>query len=220
MKSKFTKILCLVMGAILLITGTVAVTLAYLKAETELVENTMTVGKVVIDLDEADVDEDGKPILNASRVRENTYKLVPGNTYTKDPVITIEAGSENCWVFFGLHIDESVEGVLDNDEDVAIRAQLKDEGWQRLKNGTSVVSKEIDGVDYEIYCRAAVNMDDATGDVKIDTFKSFTVNATAALGGTANDGEGFIKAMAFAIQSANLDTAYAAWTAGWEQPNT
>lgn len=218
MKSKFTKILCLVMGAILLITGTVAVTLAYLKDETELVNNTMTIGKVVIDLDEAKVNEDGV-VQGNERVKKNTYKLVPGNTYTKDPVITIEAGSENCWVFFGLHIDESVEGVLDNDGNEAIRKQLAAKGWQRLNNGTSDVTKDVDGVEYEIYCRAAVNMDDETGAVKIDTFKSFTVNATAELGGTANAGDGFIKAMAFAIQSANLDTAYAAWEAGWEQPN-
>lgn len=223
MKSKFTKILCLVMGAILLITGTVAVTLAYLKAETQLVKNTMTVGKVVIDLDEAKVTEDGVPVQGANRVRENTYKLVPGSTYTKDPLIEVEAGSENCYVFFGLHIDESVKNVLDdngkldNGKDKSILAQMAKNGWTRLNNGTNDVTTTIDNVEYAIYYyRTEVEIEGKTEAITLPTFESFTVKANAEIDDNA---QGEIKAMAFAIQSANLDDVLAAWQAGWEQPN-
>lgn len=223
MKSKFTKILCLVMGAILLVTGTVAVTLAYLKDETLAVTNTMSVGKVEIDLDEVDVDLDGIPVPNAPRVRENEYKLVPGSTYTKDPLIKVEAGSENCYVFFGLHIDESVKNVLDNNgkfddgKDKSIFDQMAKNGWTRLNNGTNDVTTTIDNVEYAIYYyRTEVEIEGKTEAITLPTFESFTVRSDVEIDDNA---QGEIKAMAFAIQSTNLDSVLAAWEAGWEQPN-
>ncbi|MBR4035497.1 MAG: hypothetical protein IKJ05_02045, partial [Oscillospiraceae bacterium] len=35
----------------------------------------------------------------ADRVQENTYKLMPGSTYFKDPKVTVLAGSERSYVF-------------------------------------------------------------------------------------------------------------------------
>lgn len=72
-------------------------TLAYLTSE-DIVENTFTVGKVAITLDEADVDEMGVEQLGANRVQENEYKLLPGHTYVKDPTIHVDASSEDCFI--------------------------------------------------------------------------------------------------------------------------
>ena len=84
-------------------------TLAYLTSEAK-VTNTFTVGNVELKLDEAIVDEYGNPldaedgnivdkIDDAARTEEgNEYKLIPGKTYTKDPTVTVKAGSEEAYV--------------------------------------------------------------------------------------------------------------------------
>ena len=95
---KTMKALTLVVCAVLLVVASVAGTLAYLKDSTEAVQNTFTVGNVQITLDEAKVDEYGVEVEDAARVTENTYRLLPGHTYVKDPTVTVLADSEDCYV--------------------------------------------------------------------------------------------------------------------------
>lgn len=61
-------------------------TYAYL-TDTKAVKNTFTVGTVYITLTETNAVE-GK----------NSYHLIPGKSYTKDPTITLVDGSEDAWV--------------------------------------------------------------------------------------------------------------------------
>lgn len=89
--------LLLTFCAVLLVVASVMGTIAYLTS-TDAVKNTFTVGNVAIKLDEAKVTEDGKPVEGADRVHENDYKLLPGLTYTKDPTVTVENGSEESYV--------------------------------------------------------------------------------------------------------------------------
>ena len=96
MKTK-SKALLLTLCAVLLIAASVLGTMAYLTS-TAKVENTFTVGKVEIKLDEAKVNADGIPVEGADRVTANSYKLMPGTTYTKDPTVTVKAGSEESYV--------------------------------------------------------------------------------------------------------------------------
>ena len=93
---KKTKTLITVLCAVLLITASVLGTLAYLTSQ-DKVENTFTVGKVKIELDEAKVKLDGS-IDGTDRVKQNTYHLVPGQTYVKDPTMTVKANSEDSYV--------------------------------------------------------------------------------------------------------------------------
>ena len=92
------KALTLVLCAVLLVCASVMGTLAYLKSTTDVVKNTFTVGKVAIKLDEADVDEYGAKIADADRVTANEYKLLPGHTYNKDPMVTVLANSEDSYI--------------------------------------------------------------------------------------------------------------------------
>lgn len=96
MKTK-SKALLLTLCAVLLVAASVLGTMAYLTS-TAKVENTFTIGKVEIKLDEAKVTADGIPVEGAARVTENSYKLMPGTTYTKDPTVTVKAGSEESYV--------------------------------------------------------------------------------------------------------------------------
>lgn len=91
MKTK-SKALLLTLCAVLLVAASVLGTMAYLTS-TAKVENTFTIGKVEIKLDETDVTNPNGP-----RVKANSYKLMPGTTYTKDPTVTVKAGSEESYV--------------------------------------------------------------------------------------------------------------------------
>lgn len=91
MKTK-SKALLLTLCAVLLVAASVLGTMAYLTS-TDTVTNTFTVGKVKIKLDETDVTDPNGP-----RVKANSYKLMPGTTYTKDPTVTVLKGSEESYV--------------------------------------------------------------------------------------------------------------------------
>lgn len=93
---KTTKALLLAICAVLLVAASVMGTMAYLTAS-DHVKNTFTVGKVKINLDEAKVTENGVPV-GTDRVKENSYKLIPGVTYTKDPTVTVLDGSVESYV--------------------------------------------------------------------------------------------------------------------------
>lgn len=91
------KALLVVACALLLVAASVFGTMAYLTS-TDTVTNTFTVGNVAIKLDEASVNTDGSLVEGAARVKANSYKLLPGHTYHKDPTVTVEAGSEDSYV--------------------------------------------------------------------------------------------------------------------------
>ena len=99
------KILLTMVAALLLVVMSVAGTLAYLTSESDQVNNTFTVGKVDITLDETDVDlygvKDGE-----TRVLANEYKLIAGHTYTKDPQVHVIAGSEPSYVRIFVSIND------------------------------------------------------------------------------------------------------------------
>ena len=96
MKSK-KKVFVTVLCAVLLVAASVLGTMAYLTSQ-DTVTNTFTVGNVQIKLDEAKANPDGSLVANADRVKANSYKLLPGHTYNKDPMVTVLKGSESSYV--------------------------------------------------------------------------------------------------------------------------
>lgn len=106
---KAKKIVALLLCAVLLVGATIAGTVAYLTDTDNVVTNTFTVGKVVITMDEVPVDAYGVPTTGDRRT-ENSYKLVPGHTYTKDPTIHVAAESEPCYLF--VKIENGINATL------------------------------------------------------------------------------------------------------------
>ena len=102
MKTK-SKALLLTLCAVLLVAASVLGTMAYLTS-TAKVENTFTIGKVEITLDETDVTNPNGP-----RVQANSYKLMPGNTYTKDPTVTVLNGSDAAYVRMKVTFNNATE---------------------------------------------------------------------------------------------------------------
>ncbi len=107
MKTK-TKALGLMMAAVLLVTATIFGTMAYLTSTDEVV-NTFTVGSVAIQLDEAKANTDGTLVEGADRVDANSYKLLPGHTYAKDPMVTVLSGSENSYIRMTVTVSKAAE---------------------------------------------------------------------------------------------------------------
>ncbi len=101
MKKKLVT-LCLI-GAMAL--TAVGGSLAYFTDTTETVKNTFTVGKVDITLDEIDLDGTGE---NPRTEEGNDYteKIMPGVSFAKDPTITLEAGSEESYVFLDMTMNQ------------------------------------------------------------------------------------------------------------------
>ena len=96
MKTK-SKALLLTLCAVLLVTASVLGTMAFLTSNDEVV-NTFSVGSVAIKLDEAKANTDGSLVEGAARVKANSYKLLPGHTYNKDPMVTVLNGSEASYI--------------------------------------------------------------------------------------------------------------------------
>lgn len=97
---KQTIIICLI---IMICTLSIAGSLAYLHKTTDPVVNTFTVGKVSITLDEQEFD-DGKPTGNRG-TRGNTYDIIPGEKYVKDPIVHVKANSADCYVRVFITVD-------------------------------------------------------------------------------------------------------------------
>lgn len=87
--------LALILALVLVFGAAVGGTIAYLTSTTGPIANTFTVGKVAITLTETfNTDTDGNGTKDAWQAQ-----LIPGTTYTKDPVVTVTADSEDCWLF-------------------------------------------------------------------------------------------------------------------------
>lgn len=79
-------------------------TLAYFTDRTDTKTNTFTVGKVNIELNEAEeanwgLKDDGTP----------KTVLMPGETYAKTPVITVEQDSQDAYVFAAIQLDHGMD---------------------------------------------------------------------------------------------------------------
>lgn len=80
-------------------------TLAYLTSR-DTVVNTFTVGNVRITLDETKVNPDGtQDTTTTERVKANSYKLLPGHEYIKDPTVKVEPKSEEAYLRILVTVD-------------------------------------------------------------------------------------------------------------------
>ena len=185
-KKSAKKALLLVLCAILLVVASVMGTLAYLTSSDE-VTNTFTVGQVKITLEETITADNG--------LDGNLYHLIPGSEYTKDPVVTVLANSEDCYVF--VKVDNQISDI-ELAGATSIAAQIAANHWTALDGQPGVYYKE--------YTKTGT-------DTELPVFESFTVDAAET-----NDTLDAVKSAkviitAYAIQKANITNVAAAWAA-------
>lgn len=190
MKTK-SKALLLTLCAVLLVTASVLGTIAYLTS-TDTVENTFTVGSVEISMDEAAVNPDGTVIANADRVQENSYHLLPGHPYTKDPIIHVGSDSEDCWIFVKVE-----NGISDIEAGTTIANQLTTNGWTAVSGTTDIFAYQ----------------DIVSKDTDIPVVGSFTISGDVDADDLAEYENAEIIVTAYAVQADGFTTAEAAWTA-------
>jgi len=189
-----TKVLLLTLCAALLVCATVLATMAFL-TDTAKVKNTFTVGNVDITLNEAKVTVYGKAD-GTDRVTENTYKLIPGKTYTKDPTVTVDTDSEDCYLFVKVENDIANALISTSTNDTkTIADQMEDNGWTLLSGSSNIY-----------YQQDAKKADD-----KVPVFSTFTVSSNVADLSTY-DGKTII-VTAYAVQADGFSSAADAWAA-------
>ena len=99
------KTLILVLSLTLILGIIAGGTFAWLKASSDQVVNTFTVGDINIELKEHPLKTgdayDGKSIDTSATpvIKVDNYKMMPGRTLQKDPYVIVKANSEACWLF-------------------------------------------------------------------------------------------------------------------------
>ncbi len=206
------KALLVVACALLLVAASVFGTMAYLTS-TDTVTNTFTVGKVNIKLDEAKANPDGSLVANADRVQANSYKLLPGHTYNKDPMVTVLSGSESSYV--KMTVTFSKASALDaifaptGAELTSIFNGYDAANWIYKGNTKDATA---DTRTYEFWYKEAVGA--PTADVALDAlFDSITVPGEITAEQLATIEGMTITVNAYAIQADGFTDANAAWAA-------
>lgn len=205
---KKSKVLVMTLCAVLLVATTVLGTMAYLTSEASVV-NTFTVGKVEITLDEAKVNPDGTPVTPAARTDAgNVYHLIPGKTYPKDPIIHVDAASEDCYLFVKVENGIADYEVAAASGTIAQQITSPANGWTALTG--------VDNVYYQNYTKNQADKD-------FEVFAEFKVdgNANNVTGWDTIATNAKITVTGYAVQKEGFDTAAAAWTAtfGAATPN-
>lgn len=181
------KIFCAALALVLVFGAVVGGTLAWLIDFTEPIKNTFTVGNVNIDLTEAD----GSVTAGGSA----EFKMVPGETIAKDPKVTVEAGSEACWLFVKVEESENLDDFIT----YGIAA-----GWTELAGENGVYYREVGA-----NTQAAQEFSVLAGDqvTVLDSVTKEMMDGLADVDAT----QPTLTFTAYAVQSAGFATAADAW---------
>lgn len=187
------KTLALLLALVLVFGAAVGGTIAYLTDTTGPIANTFTVGKVDITLTETfntDTNNDNK---------NDAWKaqLIPGTTYTKDPVVTVTGDSEDCWLFVKFEEKNSPKTYLD------YTSNLTDaNGWTQ-GDGTNIPD--------DVWYRA-VNKTDPIKSFQLLANNTVTINSTTVTNETMDTAsKAELVYTAYACQKSGFSTAAAAW---------
>lgn len=214
---KLRKFLMLVSSALLLVCVTVGATVAYLTDTTNEVKNTFTIGNVSFDkgelengLDEAKVDVYGNFVdsngsttdaegntytTSQARVTKNTYKLIPGHTYTKDPTVHIGNDSENGWLFVKVENGIAAIEAKATNSTTSISAQMSKNDWSLVDITNNIYA-------YNEQVKA---------DADVVVFESFTLDGSVSDETLKAYEDAEIVIQAYLVQADGFDTAANAW---------
>lgn len=181
--------------------ATVAIggTLAYLTAQSDTITNTFTVGNVKIALTE-------KGAIGEDGALSQDFKMIPGQTIEKTATATVNAGSEECYLFVKAEKSSNFGDYLE--------AKLTNE-WEQLEG--------------DIYYRVVPASQEDQSFAVLDPVKegqaatvqvkpTVTQDMMNALQGENAQPLPTLTFKAYAVQKAGFDTAQAAWDATFGAP--
>lgn len=238
MKKKIIMAIMLVLSAALLVAASVLGTLAFLASSTA-VSNTFTVGEVGIQMFESKLNPDGTDADGAAKTSDgNSYLLIPGKTYKKDPTIYVNAKSVPSYLFVKIKngIETIEAGYAKSDEGVvtyganSMRAQMIAKGWQLVKHNKET-GEELylyvgfnDAEKTQTKATASMPTDpkalvytavgSQTEEQQYDVFETFTVDVNAAVRDYAG---AKVTLTAFAIQTESFANDQVGGLAGYQK---
>ncbi len=157
------KIIALMMALVLILGAAIGGTLAWLTAKTDPVTNTFTTSDIEITLDET------KP-------EGKTAQIIPGYTIDKDPLITVLADSEKCYLF--VKVAEGNWPAITEEDGKTRKIDYKVlDAWTKLTG--------VEGVT-DVYYRVVEKSDDGQGfkvlvDDKVTVSPTLTKEEMAAI---------------------------------------
>ena len=179
------KIIIAVLAVVVVLACMVGVISAYLTKKTQTIVNTFTYGNVNITLTEEGAVEN-----------EQSFKMIPGQTITKNADVTVKAGSEACYVY----IEVVVANNTSSEEQQFISFAM-DAAWTQLG-------------ETNIYYTDIINLVDVQEDTVLSVFNADTITVNGDI--TAEElaaivNQPTISLTAYAVQSAGFDDAADAW---------
>ena len=116
------KIAALIAAIVLVIGCTAGGTVAWLVSKPAAITNVFTVGNINAELTEA------------AKTEKKEFKIVPGVDITKDPVATVKANSEDCYLFVQL-TEENWPNFTEKDSTTRKVEYKIADGWTELEKG-------------------------------------------------------------------------------------
>ena len=169
--------------ALVLVIGVAAGgTVAWLVAQTDSVVNTFTYGDINIGL---------------SETTGSTYKIIPGVDIEKDPKVTVEAGSEDCYLFVEVE-EKNWPTFVEDDGTRKVNYSIA-EGWTELEGVTGVYYREVPAT------TANTSFNILSGD-KVTVSENLT---KAEINSVQTQPK--LTFTAYAVQKDGIDDAAAAW---------
>ena len=206
-RNNSTKIVTILLAMVLLLCCCIGGTVAWLMDTTDAVTNTFTIGDITLTLVESPYDAANNSYSNPEENVNNSYPLIPGNTYKKNPKVTVLANSEDCYLF--------VKMEKFNNPDTYLTFSFKNdyaetEKWTLVPGETDVyyrvVTKKPSDQSWDLL---VANTDGYTITVKNTIVKNTpTADANAPKMPTAGN-EPKLVFTAYAVQQANLSVAEA-----------
>ena len=196
------KKIALLMAMVMLFAVTTAGTLAWLQDKTDPVVNTFTVGDINITLTETynkDTDDDGE---------NDTWegKIIPGTDLTKDPLVTVESGSEACWLFVKVEEENWPTAVEEGTTTRKVNYAIAS-GWTALNDVPGVYYREV-----------SASTSDQEFPVLLNNKVTVSNTLTKAEANAITTPK--LTFTAYAVQAENFNTAAAAWTATFGASNS
>lgn len=190
---KKSKVLLLMLCTVALSMAAAFGTLAYL-TDSEAVTNTFTVGQVHITLDELDVDN-STPGEN-DRDTANTYHLLPGQTYVKDPTIHVSADSEDCYLF--VKVENGIANI-ETKTGKTVADQMEALNWVKVEDVDNLyVLAKGEGADKYAISKGG----------NVEVFKTFTIDGDSVDNNLiAQYKDAKIIVTAYAVQKAGFETS-------------
>lgn len=183
--------LVLVLALALIVGVAGGATFAWLTAKSDTVTNTFTYGDINITLAES---------------TGSDYKIIPGVDIEKDPLVTVLAKSEACWLFVKVDEENWPELTYVNEGENAVRKVNYDiaDGWTK-GDGTNIPAN--------VYYR---EVDASNADQEFPVLKDNKITVSNTL--TKIDIKGLsatpkLSITAYAIQKDGMDNAEKAWAA-------